>query len=396
MSAKLVVIAGPEKGQTFPLQDGKKVTIGRGDTANIRIQDPAVSRMHCAIDLFAGDAVLTDAGSKSGTKVNGKPIIEHHLMSDQVITIGASQLRYEFETPVLEEPEPDEEATDPQELRKLSGTKLGHFDLGKVAAMGRSGVVFQAYDFKEDREVALKVYVPEFAENDEALQRFIRAVKTMLPMRHPNLVTLYGGGKTGPYCWMAMEYVDGESLTETIGRIGKGGKLDWRPALRVALDVSRGLNYIHGEKIIHRNLSPGNVLFSREGVSKMGSLILAKALSGALARDVTVGGELLGDVRFQAPEQVGAGGPVDGRADIFSLGTLVYALCTGKPPFEGKSPVLTAAAILQREAAPPRTINPDIPEPIERIILKMLAKRPASRYESAADLLAALEQLPKF
>ncbi|HYT93185.1 MAG TPA: FHA domain-containing serine/threonine-protein kinase [Gemmataceae bacterium] len=395
MSAKLIAVGGPEKGQVYELPESKKVTLGRGDAATIRIPDPTISRLHCAIDLFGGDAILTDSGSKSGTKVNNKTITEHHLQSGEVITLGTSHLRYVYEAPIPIETHKDEDATDPEELRKLSGSKLGHFDLGKVAALGRSGVVFQAYDFKEDREVALKVYLPEFAENDEDLQRFIRAVKTMLPMRHPNVVTLYGGGKTGPYCWMAMEFVDGESLTETINRVGKSGKLDWRTALRIALDLSRGLNYIHSEKIIHRNLSPGNVLFSRLGVAKMGSLILAKALSGALAKDVTVGGELLGDVRFQAPEQVGAGGPVDGRADIFSLGTLVYALFTGKPPFEGRSPVLTAAAILQREPIPPRKVNPDIPEPVERIVLKMLAKRPADRYQSAADLLAAMEELPK-
>ncbi len=237
--------------------------------------------------------------------------------------------------------------------------------------------------------------MPEFARVEEDLQRFIRSVKTMLPMRHTNVVTLYGGGKTGPYCWMAMEYVEGESLKETIGRIGKGGKLDWKPAMRVALDITRGLHYIHGEKIIHRNLSPGNILFSKTGTVKLGSLILAKALSGALAKDVTVGGNFLGEIRYLSPEQVGAGGAVDERADIYSLGTLMFGLLTGKTPFEGKTPLETAAQIMQREPVSPRKFDPGIPEPLEKLVLRMLAKKPEQRLQSAGEVLAELEQLPR-
>jgi serine/threonine-protein kinase len=265
-----------------------------------------------------------------------------------------------------------------------------------MLGVGGSGVVFRATDFKENREVALKVYTPEFAENDEALQRFIRAVKTMLPMRHSNLVTLFGGGKTGPYCWMAMEFVEGENLRETIARIGKAGKIDWRPALRVAADISRGLHYLHSEKIVYRSLAPGNILFSHMGTSKLGSLILAKAMSGALAKDVTVGGNFLGEVRYLSPEQVGAGGTVDGRSDLFSLGALTYTMLTGKTPFEGASPLQTATWILQKEPNAPRKLNPQIPEKLEKVVLRMLAKRPDDRYQSAMAVMAELEELPKF
>jgi len=214
-------------------------------------------------------------------------------------------------------------------------------------------------------------------------------------MRHTNLVTLYGGGKTGPHCWMAMEFVEGENLKETITRIGTGGKLDWRPALRMSLDLARGLYYIHNENIIHRSLSPGNILFSRGGTVKLGSLILAKALSGALAKDVTVGGNILGEVQYLAPEQVGAGGTVDARADIYSLGSLIYALLTGKPPFQGSTPLETATWILTREPTTPRKFDPTIPEPLEKIVLRMLAKKPEERFANTGELLNELEQLPK-
>jgi serine/threonine protein kinase len=398
MPAKLVVIAGPNEGQVYPLTEGQTITIGRGDTAHIKLVDSAVSRSHCTVEHTVRATLIKDAGSKSGVKVNAKRVTDQALINGDVIYLGSSQLRFDQDLPAAKAKvaADDEEATSPEELRKLSGTRLGHFDIKDVVAIGNSGLVFRAQDVKENREVALKVYLPAFAESEEDLQRFIRAVKTMLPMRHPNLVTLFGGGKTGPYCWMAMELVDGESLTETIARIGKKGKIDWRPAMRVVLGLARGLYYIHNEKIIHRSLSPGNILFSKGGVPKLGSLILAKALSGALAKDVTVGGDFLGDVRYLAPEQVGAGGPVDARADIYALGTLIYAMLTGKPPFQGKTPLETATWILRREPREPRDVDPEIPEALEKIVLKMLAKKPDDRYQSASDVLIELESIPIF
>jgi hypothetical protein len=376
MPGKLIVIEGPDEGMVFPIADDTTVMIGRGDAAQLRLADPSVSRAHCSIEMAAGKAILKDNQSKAGTRVNHKNVTEHALQADEVIHIGHTRMSFQTTAPpppapsptMQEKPVADE--ADHEELRKLSGTKLAHFDIGNVVGVGSSGVVFLARDFKENRDVALKVYTPEFAENEEDLNRFIRAVKTMLPMRHRNVVTLFGGGKTGPYCWMSMEYVEG--------------------------DLSRGLHYIHSENIIHRNLSPGNILFSRLGTVKLGSLILAKALSGALAKDVTVGGNFLGEVRFLAPEQVGAGGPVDGRADIYSLGTLVYALLTGKAPFEGATPLQTATWILQRPPTSPRKYDPHIPEALEKIVLKMLEKSPDERYQTAGELMNVLEQLPKF
>jgi serine/threonine protein kinase len=394
MAAKLVITAGPNEGKFFEIKEGEKLSIGRADTANISLADATISRNHCTIECSGTKVILKDNASKSGTRVNGKTITEHEMRDDEVISLGTTKLRFSFVVQVKSAPEDNRaDSEDHEELRQLSGTKLAHFEVGPVVALGNSGVVFRAKDVKDSREVALKVYMSEFADKEEDLQRFIRAVKTMLPMRHSNLVTLYGGGKTGPYCWMSMEYVEGESLKDTIARIGTKGKLDWKPAMRVATDITRGLHYIHGENIIHRSLSPGNILFSRLGIVKLGSLILAKALSGALAKDVTVGGNFLGEVNYLSPEQVGAGGVVDQRADIYSLGTLMYALLTGKTPFEGNSPLQTATWILQREPTTPKKFNPEIPDQLEKIVLKLLEKKADDRYQNAADVLGELEQM---
>ena len=112
----------------------------------------------------------------------------------------------------------------------------------------------------DGQTVAFKVLQPEFSRNEEDMQRFIRGMKTALPLRHPNLITLYKAGKTGVYCWMAMEYVEGESMTQVIQRIGVAGMLDWRYGYRVAVHIARALEYAHGQSIIHRNVTPTNIL----------------------------------------------------------------------------------------------------------------------------------------
>src|SRR5262249_19580116 len=147
-----------------------------------------------------------------------------------------------------------------EQLAALSGQKLGHYDIGPVLGTGQSCMVFHANDTRDNRSVAFKVLLPEFSKNEEEMQRFVRAMKTVLPLRHPNLVALDGAGKTGPYCWRAMEYVAGERLTETIRRVGSDGKLDWRQAYRFAVHLARALAYAHGKDILHRNVTPQNVL----------------------------------------------------------------------------------------------------------------------------------------
>src|SRR5439155_8053577 len=118
-----------------------------------------------------------------------------------------------------------------EKLTELVGKTLSHYEVGDIISKGQSGTIFHARDTKEDRTVALKVLKPEISRNEDEMQRFIRSMKTMLPLRHPNLVALYGAGKTGNYCWIAMEHVEGESLTQVIQRLGTAGMLDWRHSL---------------------------------------------------------------------------------------------------------------------------------------------------------------------
>jgi tRNA A-37 threonylcarbamoyl transferase component Bud32 len=287
-----------------------------------------------------------------------------------------------------------------ERLQELAGTHLAHFDIGAPLARGRSGLVFLARDDraeKDHRTVALKVLWPEFSRDDAEVKRFIRAMKTMIPLRHPHLVNTYNAGRTGPYCWIAMEYVEGESVTQILKRGGIAGPTDWRYALRVATHVARGLVFAHFHHIIHRDVTPQNILVrAADKVAKLGDLMLAKAQEGSQAQQITRAGEILGDLRFMAPERTAGGNAVvDGRADIYSLGATFYALVAGRPPLEGDSPVRTILKIRQEKPIPPRKAQPALPDRLDAAILKTLEKRPEDRFQTAAELLSELETIAK-
>jgi serine/threonine protein kinase len=406
MLGHLVVIAGPDQGQQFSIEAGKTLVIGRGQNTQTRFKDPQVSRVHCRIQDEGGRLMLVDAGSASGTIVNGRKItIPHELKPNDVIQIGATQLRVQLTgTPeattmvVGEKPALKATVQAAGQLAELVGHSVSHFRVDAVIARAQAGMVFKAHDTEKDRAVAFKVLWPEFSKNDEEMQRFVRAMKTMLPLRHPNIVRLYGAGRTGDYCWMAMEFVDGESLTNVIERIGTAGMLDWRFSLRVAVHIARALVYAEEQSIIHRNIKPANILVTNaDKVAKLGDLMLAKALEGTLAEQITRPGQLVGDIAYMSPERTRAGGAeIDVRSDIYSLGATIYALFTGRSPFDAGSLGETIQMIRTADAVSPRKFQLAIPELFEGTVLKMLAKRPDDRFQSAKELLSELERVAKY
>jgi len=245
--------------------------------------------------------------------------------------------------------------------------------------------------------VAFKVLGPEYSHSAEGFRRFSRVVQTVVGLRHENLVGVYAAaGKSQSLCWIAMEYVDGESLTEVILRIGPANMLDWRYTLRVAAHVARALELAHQRHIIHRNITPANILIRKvDNLAKLNDLILAKATEGMLSRQVTRPGELLGDLRYMPPERTLDEQRLDARSDIYSLGATLYALLTGRPPLEGHSITDTIARIRYVEPVKPRKYQLAIPELFQDLVLTMLAKRPQDRFQTATDLLSRLAQTAK-
>jgi serine/threonine protein kinase len=380
------------------------MVLGRGQHVYYRLNDPRVSRSHCQV-LLEGDQVsIVCLGGSGGTSVNGKPVKKQQLKLGDVVQVGDTQLRLQMgDFPLPEalagmqttagDPKPP---PDPERLETLSGTTLARFDIGPVIGKGTTSMVFCANDTEHDRAVALKVLLPEFTKNEEDLQRFVRAMKTMMPLHHPNLVRLHGAGRTGPYCWVAMEYIAGENLMQLIDRMGVVGMLDWKNAFKIAVQVARALEYAHGQSIIHRNVTPTNIL--RDATTKdvkLGDLMLAKALEGSFAQPITRPGELVGDVAYMSPERTRGTEDIDHRSDLYGLGATLYALLTGHAPFEGANLVEKITKIRQEPPVKPTKYQLAIPHPFEQIVMKLLEKRPDDRYASATDLLRDLARVGK-
>jgi serine/threonine protein kinase len=405
MGKQLQVIAGPDEGRIYALPESDTLLLGRSRALEARLVDPHVSRVHCQIEVEGDRVRITDFESGAGIFVNNKRASQQILQSGDVIRIGNTFLQYsdgdiaEQKTLPPDVPTSAKTVAPPaaSRLAQLVGQTFSHYKIGPILAKGQSGLVFHARDTSEDRPVALKVLWPDFVESEDKIKRFVRAMKTALPLRHPNLVSVYGAGRKGPYCWVAMEYVEGESLTQVVQRMGTVGMLDWRNALRVGVHIARALEYAHQQQIIHRNVTPMNILLQgRDRIAKLGDLMLAKALEGILAEQITRPGQLLGEVLYMSPERTQGSANVDGRSDFYSLGASLYALLTGRPPFEGNSLAETISKIRSAEPIRPKKYHLAIPDLFEGTVLRMLAKRPEDRFQKAGDMLAELERVAKF
>jgi serine/threonine-protein kinase len=245
--------------------------------------------------------------------------------------------------------------------------------------------------------VAFKVFYPAMFADETAMARFLRAAKTMLPIRHENLVTLYMAGRKEDFCFTASEFVEGESAAQLKERVGISGMLSWEQALRIAAHIGQALAVAEEHRIVHRNVTPQNILIrASDKVAKLGDLILAKAMEGIHAVQVTRPGELVGELAYMSPEQTAGDKGVDCRSDLYGLGATLYAVLTGRPPLEGRN---RADMILKIQTQPPEKptkYHLAISPMFEGVILRLLAKRPDDRYQTAKDLLADLARVAKF
>ena len=450
---RLLVTEGPDMGRIFPLGNGDETLVGRGSECDIQLADPAVSKVHCRLQPGRGRIVVVDAGSRWGTRINDQLVTEQELGPGDLLTVGETAFKLESSvdtaaitvlptdpvaaaraavsavrlpslSPELVEPaeshataatgddrgEPivgeDEADVFSESLEKLVGRRMLRYDILELVARARTGMVFQARDTKKDIAVAVKVFFPQLMHGEQDVRRFLRAIRTMMPLRHENLVALHGAGKTRSlpgsdgkqmYCWMATEFVEGESVAEMILRVGVSGMLDWRHAFAIALDIARALEAASEQSIIHRNITPRNILVrSEDRVAKLGDLMLAKALEGAHVERITHDGELVGDLAYMSPEETGANVVDDGRSDIYRLGATVYATLTGRPPCEAATPAETILKVQREDPVPPTEYHLSIPAQFEGILLKMLAKRPEDRYQHPTQLIADLERCGRY
>lgn len=401
MTFQLAIKSGPDQGLTVTLENGKPFLIGRGQDANPRLSDPSVSRKHLQIEARDGAVKITDLGSSSGTFVNGEKIQESQLKVGDQFQMGDTifQLKQAVESAqtIVRDPQ-NLKGKSADDWADLVGKTIHVYEIKSQKAQGATGAVFEAWDQKNSRDVALKVLPAETTQNEEEMQRFTRAMKTMFPVRHPNIIRIYNAGTWEGRPWVALEYFESEPLTKTIERIGTAGMLDWRTGFMVALQIGRALEAAYEHHIIHRNISPQNILYNREQqLTKLGDLMLAKALEGAKAQQITKAGELVGDVSYMSPERLmGQDELVDCRADIYSLGATVYALLTGRPPFEARSLPELVMKVRNEDPEKPKKYQLSIADMFEGVVLRMLSKRPEDRFQTPTALVQDLERVGKF
>jgi len=282
----------------------------------------------------------------------------------------------------------------PERAEMLTGHVLANYRIGDMIARGRIGVVFKAHDLKHGRAVAVKAMTPAYGADERHKRDFAKSMKLVMPLRHENVVPVLGAGKTGPFCWMAMELVNGYSLTGTIRKVGVAGSLDWRRALRMSIYLSRGLNYLHEQKVVYRSIGPQNIMCDGDQfMPRLSDFLRARPFFDPFEVADEMPDSLM---LYMAPEQTREETEVDSRSDIFNLGSLLYQLLTGRPPFEGGSIAETITKIRREKPEDPRKFQLAIPQAFAGVVLQMLAKRPEDRYQTMAEVLRDLERTLKY
>ncbi|HMG42020.1 MAG TPA: Stk1 family PASTA domain-containing Ser/Thr kinase [Acidimicrobiales bacterium] len=263
----------------------------------------------------------------------------------------------------------------------------GRYELHRRLGRGGMAEVYLARDQMLDRAVAVKVLFPALATDPGFVERFRREAQSAAGLNHPNIVGVYDWGEANGTYFIVMEYVEGESLAEMIQ---SQGRVDPDRAAEIASDIAAALGFAHRNGgVIHRDVKPGNVLITPDGAVKVADFGIARAISDSSDQNLTKTGSVMGTATYFSPEQARGAG-VDPRSDVYSLGCVIYEMVTGRPPFQGDNAVAIAYKHVQEAPVSPRLIDPAIPDTLEAITLKCLAKNPANRYPSAQDLRADL------
>lgn len=259
----------------------------------------------------------------------------------------------------------------------------GRYELVEKIAEGGMARVYRGRDLTLKRTVAVKVLKDSMTGDAAFIRRFEREAQSAAALSHPHIVNIYDVGEQDDTYFMVMEYVDGNNLKDYIR---EKGRLPVHEAIRITRQIAEALEHAHSAGMVHRDIKPHNILFSRNGKVKVTDFGIAIAGDGAT---VTVGDEIIGSVQYISPEQA-RGQIACKQSDLYSLGIVFYEMLTGKVPFSGESPVAVAMKQIQEQIVPPRRLVGSIPEPVEAIIMKAVEKDIANRYKSATEMLEDL------
>lgn len=271
------------------------------------------------------------------------------------------------------------------------GETLGRYRIVEHLGHGGMAEVYKAYHPGLERFVAVKVLHPFLAQEEGFLTRFRREAKAVAALRHPNIVQVldFDHDQTRDLYYMVMEFIDGPSLKARLQELAEEGQqMPLDEAVRIISAVAEALSYAHRRGMVHRDVKPANVVFNSEGQAILTDFGIAKMVDVA---GLTASGSMIGTPAYMAPEQ-GMGQAGDERSDIYSLGVMFYQLTTGTLPFEADTPMGIVLKHIGEPLPSPRLLRPDLPEALEQVILRAMAKDPAQRYQTAAEFVADLQQ----
>ena len=265
------------------------------------------------------------------------------------------------------------------------GDRVGDYEVIGVLGAGGMGKVYKARNVISDRIEAMKVLLPNLADEPSLADRFIREIKVLASLNHPNIAALYTALRVENQLVMIVELVEGV----TLGDLSKLGRVHPQDGIEYIRQALAALGYAHAKGVIHRDIKPANLMLTPQGVIKLMDFGIAKS---AVDRKLTATGMTMGSLYYMSPEQV-RGIEVDARSDLYSVGITLYELVTGVPPFQGLSQYDLMIAQIQQAPAPPIQVDPNLPPALNEIILRALEKDPASRFQTADEFRAALESV---
>ncbi len=363
----LIYESGPNKGTTLRVEGDKVYTLGRDEKAEVRVDNDLASRVHAKLRGKEGRFYLKDNESSNGTLVNDVRIEGvHELVSGDRIAIGSDVVSFFADA----------------EAGGAAGKTLGGFQLLQRLGRGGMGTVYRALQKSLNREVALKILAPELARDQKFIEQFLKEARAAGQLNHANIVQVYDVEEDAGLVFYAMEYMSGGSVED---KINKGGPLAIDQALVWLLDAARGLQYAELKKLIHRDIKPDNLMLTEHGSVKIADLGLAMASHEGHGET-----GILGTPHFISPEQA-KGEKLDTRSDLYSLGATFFRMLTGKTPFTGANP----QEILRKQVKDPpplvKTLRGDAPDKVTAIVDRLLKKDPAQRYQTAGELIEAIE-----
>ncbi len=417
MSQRLVLVDSSNPSSQIPLPERGRLTIGASsERADLVVSAQGVGDIHCIIaPTKNGGWAVQDMGSDFGTLLDGQRVDVARLQPGQTLLIGSASYNVvdlsagaPAEKPSPEEPKeavlieerlPEDlppaqapakppvapapaKAPTPPPTNETAFLEIPGYSIQETLGRGGMGAVFRARQNRLNRDVALKILSPRLAADTEFVRQFHREAQAAAALNHPNVVTVYDVGEASDTHFLAMEFMDNESLEELLT---KKGRLPWKQVAELLLGAARGLVYAESRGIVHRDIKPSNLMLNSAGQVKIADLGLAQR-----ADDDDGDGRVFGTPHFMAPEQI-RGETVDRRSDIYSLGATGYRLLSGYTPFEGVSSREILRAALTEDFEPLRAHVSGVPRELTDLIERMIGREPSERPQSAESVVTHLE-----